>query len=128
MAGFVGRTVALTWNGAAVAGCREKKVAATGAAVDVSSDEDLGYRVLLDVAQQNELNISLSGVTKASVLRADWMAGTRTRAVVLTYPDGSVISGNFYMSNYNEGLPYKDAVTFDVELQSTGAWAYTPGA
>lgn len=128
MTGFVGRSIALTWAGAAVAGVREKKKSLSGAAVDVSSDEDNGWRELLEVAQQNEVNLSLSGVTKSDTLRSAWFDGSRTATATLTYPDGGVLSGTFYLASYNETGAYNNATTFDCELQSSGEVTYTPGA
>lgn len=128
MSAFLGRSIALTWGGSAIGGVREKKPSLAGGPVDVSSDEDNGWRALLEEAAQNEVNLSLSGVTKSSSLRADWFAGTRTKAVVLTYPDGAVISGTFYLASYNETGSYNNATTFDCELQSTGVVVYTPAA
>jgi len=124
--GFVGRSIALTWGGSALAGVREKKVSVNGAAIDVSSGENDGYRLLLTVPAQSELNLSLSGITKSSQLRDDKMAGDLTKTVVMTYPDGSIITGTFYLQTYNETGPYNDATTFDCELLSSGEWDYTP--
>lgn len=118
----------MTWGGAAVLGVREKGVTRNGEPIDVASDEDSGWRTLLTTAGQNEVDISLSGVTKDLVLRNDWHAGNRTKTLALTYPDGSILSGSFYLANFNETGAYNDAVTFDATLQSTGAVTWTPGA
>ncbi len=128
MTGFVGRSIAMTWNGAAVGGVREKKKSLSGSAVDVSSDEDNGWRKLLEVAQQNEVNVSLSGVTKNGTLKGAWFSGARTGILVLTYPDGATMTGTFYLASYNETGPYNNATTFDAELQSSGEITYTPAA
>lgn len=127
MTGFVGRSIALTWDGATVAGVREKKKSLSGAPVDVTSDEDNGWRTLIDSPQQNEVNISLSGITKSDALKVSWFSATRIAAVTLTYPDGGVLSGSFYLASYNETGPYNNATTFDAELQSSGEVIYTPG-
>lgn len=119
MAADVGRNVAFTWGGSAVAGVRAKNVSRNGAAVDVTSDENEGWRTLLDEAGQNEYSISLSGVTKSDVLALAW-AGTRVAEVVITFASGRTITGDFYLQSYNESAPYNDAVTFDAELLSTG--------
>lgn len=128
MAGYVGRTVAFAWDGAPVLGVREKGLALNGEAIDVSSDEDSGWRTLLATPGQNEVNVSLSGVTKDRRLRDAWFSGNRTKTATLTYPDGSILSATFYLANYNENNPYNEAVTFDCELQSTGTVSYTPGS
>lgn len=127
MAADVGRNIVFTWNAAEVEGVRQKGISLSGSPVDVSSDDDDGWRALLAVAGQNEVGVSLSGVTKSDALKADWFAGTRTRAVTITYPDGGVISGQFYLSSYTDTGPYNDAATFDAEILSTGVVTYTPG-
>lgn len=126
MAANAGRSIAFTWNSAAVLGIREKGVNIDGAEIDVTSDEDSGWQTLLSSPAQNAVTISLSGVSKDKVLKNDWFAGTRTRTATLTYPDGSVMSGSFYMASFKEGNPYNDATTFDVELKSTGTVTWTP--
>lgn len=124
MSASVGRTIALTWGGAAIAGVREKGVALNGEPVDVSDDDSAGWRELLDVAGENTVDISISGVTKDGALKEDWFAGNRTQAVTITYPDGGVLSGDFFLVNHNDTGPYKDAATFEASLQSTGAVDY----
>lgn len=128
MSGRIGRSVAFTWNSAAVNGVREKGVAANGAPINVGSDENSGWQTLLEAAGENSVTISLSGVTKSTALRDDWFAGTRTRAVSLAFPDGSTITGNFMIASYTENEPYNDASTFECELQSASAITCTPAA
>jgi predicted secreted protein len=136
MPSFKGRAVVFTWGDddasppapRQIPGVREKGVALNGEAVDVSADDSGGWRESLDVAAENQVDISLSGVTRVDHLKRDWFAGNRTKTATLTYPDGGVISGEFRLANYNETGAYNDAVTFDAELQSTGVVAYTPPA
>lgn len=120
MPGTIGRKIALTWGGAAVQGVRQKNISVAGAPIDVSADEDDGWRTLLEEAGQNEVGVSLSGVTKSRALMSDWFNGTRTKTLVLTYPDGATLSGTFFLANYKDNGPYQDAVTFDADLVSTG--------
>ena len=121
-----GRNVALTWNAAEILGVREKGITVAGEPIDITSDENDGWRTLLTIAGQNEVTITLAGVTKNNVLKIDFFAGTRTRAVVITYEDGGDITGNFYLSNYVETVPYNEAVSFQATLVSTGLIAYDP--
>lgn len=125
--GTVGRAVVFTWNGSAVLGVREKDLTLNGAAINVTSDDNSGVQKLLAVSAEDSVEIKLTGVTKSDVLKADWFASNRTRAVTLTYPNGAIISGVFFMSAYGEKSPYKDATTFDATLMSNGAITFTPG-
>jgi predicted secreted protein len=125
----LGRAIAFTWNGVAIPGVRSKAIKRNGAAVDVTSDENQGVRKLLEnKSAQDNIDLSISGITKVRTLMQDWHAGTRTRAVVITFPDGSTLSGNFFLQDYTDTGPYNEAITFEAELLSDGAIVFTPGA
>ena len=136
MPSFKGRAIGFTWgdDGASppvpfqIPGVQEKGIALNGEAVDVSADDSGGWRELLTLAGENQVDVSLSGVTREDQLKTDWFAGNRTKAVTITYPDGGVISGTFFLASYSETGPFKDATTFEAELQSTGSVTFTPGA
>ena len=129
MAANAGREVDFKWNGLPLLGVREKNIAFNGEPINVTSDEDQGWRTLIpDVPNENQIDITLSGVSKDTRLRTDWFAGTRTRTAAFTYPNGDVITGTFMISAYSEGNPYNDATTFECTLQSTGIVTYTPYA
>ncbi len=126
MAATVGRNVVLTWGGDEIPGCREKGIKLDGTPVDVSSDEDNGWMTLLTEPGEKKVEVSISGVTKTPHLQADWFAGTRTKAVSITYPDGRELAGTFFLASFSEKAPYKDAVTFEAVLQSSGIVTFTP--
>lgn len=126
MVADVGRNIDFTWNAIAVTGVRQKSIAIAGEPIDITSDENSGWRTLLTVAGQNEVSLTLAGVTKSNTLIADWFAGTRTRAVVITYPDGGTITGNFFLASYTDTGPYNDAITFEAQIVSAAAIVYTP--
>lgn len=128
MAANVGRKVTFEWNSAEINGVREKSAACNGAPINVTSDESDGWQALLTDSAEDSVTISLSGVTKENTLRADWFAGTKTRAVTIGYLDGGTLTGNFFLASYSEGMPYNDAVTFEAELQSAGEITYTAPA
>lgn len=121
----VGRKIELTWGGAAIPGVREKAVALNGEPIDITSDDSLGWRELLsDDPAENQVTLSISGVTKSFKLKQDWFANNRMQAVTITYPDGGVLTGNFYLASYTDTGPYNDATTFECELQSSGVVAF----
>ncbi|MGE0602231.1 MAG: phage tail tube protein [Xanthobacteraceae bacterium] len=127
MGAFHGRKITLEWDGNEVAGVREKGVNMNGEPVDITSDEDGGWRTLLAEAGQSQVDISVSGVTKSSELRNAWHAGgvARQKVMTLTYPDGSEITALFNLVSYQETGPYKEATTFEASFQSAEEVAYT---
>jgi predicted secreted protein len=127
MAARVGRKIKFRWGGAEIPGVREKGVTLNGEAIDITADDSNGWREVLADPAENQVEISLSGVTKSHVLKADWFAGTRTRPAEIEYDDGAKINGTFFMSTHSETGTYNDAATFEATLMSTGVITYTPG-
>jgi predicted secreted protein len=132
MAASAGRQITVLWGSESpqpeLEGVREKGIELNGEPIDITSDDDNGWRSLLTIAAQNEVNLSISGVSKDGVLRADWFAGTRTQPATIRFADNSEITGIFYLASYNETGTYNEATVFEAELQSSGVIAYTPGA
>ena len=123
---MLGRKIILEWDGDEILGVREKSLSLNGEPVNVTSDEDNGWQTLLDEAGENNIEVSISGVTKSGRLRSDWLLQTRTKPLTITYPNGDVISGSFFLATYSETGPYNDATTFEATLQSAAAPTYTP--
>ncbi len=132
MDGFLGRDIDFFWGGNSpgdqILGVREKGIEINGEAVDVTSDENDGWRTLLTTPGQKEVTISVSGVTKDQRLKTDWFNNNRTQPVTITYPDGSIMAGNFYLSSYTDTGPYNDATTFEAELMNSGAVTFVAGS
>lgn len=125
-----GRDVDLTWGGAVILGLREKGIALAGDPIDVTSDDDDGWQKLLQtgVVARKTVTISLSGVSKDRILMADYFAGTIAKTAIITYPDGTTLTGTFVLSAFSNGTPYEDAITFDATLMSSGAVVFVAGS
>lgn len=120
---FKGRKVRVKWKGEYIRGLREKGIAMAGEPVDITSDDDDGWRTLADEngAAQDNIDISLSGINKVSVLREDWMARERTGELIVEYPTGHQLSGTFVMVNHTDANPYNESSTYEVTFQNSGA-------
>ena len=136
MAGAASRLLLIKKGGTTLAGINSKSMSVGSESIDVTTDEDAGYRTLLDVAGVETLDISGSGVTKDSLLRGLILTGGSKlfNDITLEYPPvgaevtGATISGDFYMGSFSEtGGSSDGAIEFDVALQSSGAWTFTPG-
>lgn len=129
MAAYKGRTLALGWGAGspAIAGVRERSVAINGEPIDITTDEDMGWQTLLEVSAQDSVAITVSGVTKSNALKADYFNGDRTKPLTLTYPDGSILTGTFFLSTYTDNAPYNNAGTFEASFMSSGEVTFTPG-
>lgn len=129
MAASVGRDVTMTVGGSALLGVREKNFTYNGEPINISSEEDAGYQILLSDVGEASIGIDVAGIDKDDVLRT--IAASTTRAdlaVVITYETGATLGGNFKLSAYSEGTPYNEATTFSASLMSNGAYTFTPAA
>jgi predicted secreted protein len=128
----VGRSARIYWGDESpqplLAGVKEKGFTMNGEPIDITSDDDAGWRQLLAVAAQKEVEFSVSGVTKDFVLLADWFAGTVSQALTIIFESGAQVSGTFFLSSLQMGGVHNDAQSFDATFMSDGAVTYTPAA
>jgi predicted secreted protein len=127
MAAFVGRTVVVEVAGASVA--RTKSFTIGNEPVDITSDDDSGFRTMLSVAGTKTLDMSVEGVTKdgALIALASGSSGL-IEDVEITFPGIGTIAGDFFVASVELGAAYNEASTFSASLQSSGAYTYTPAA
>jgi len=136
MAGGASRDLLIEKNNTAIAGVNSKSIAIAKEPIDITTDEDNGYRTLLSEAGTKSLDISFSGVTKDTLLRSLIMTeqSMLLTDITIQYPKygaqaaGDTISGDFYFNGFTENGGGSDgAVEFDGTLQSSGEWTYTAG-
>lgn len=129
MAAKVGRLDVFTWGGTRIDGVRSKGLAINGEPIDITSDDDSGFRTLADESGQDQIDFSISGVVKDRKLIEDFMSGARTKEVEFTFAkSGGTLTGDFRIVSLTETGEYNGAPTFDAELQSTGAYSYVAAA
>ena len=128
MAASAGRELLIKKGVSVIAGVRTKTVTINGEPIDITSDDDSGFRTMLATAGLRSIDLSVEGVTKDSTLRAI-VAGVSSQLltdITVEYPNGDTIEGDFYLVNIEESGEYQDALTFSASLQSSGAFTYTP--
>lgn len=114
-----------------IAGCQTKSVAWAGEAIDITNDDDAGYRTLLNGAGVETLDVSFDGVTKDAVMRAfAFNSGGTTQYTTwkINFPNGDSITGTWNLVSFEESGTHNDAVKFSASIQSSGAWTYTAAA
>ena len=133
MTAFVGRKAVLSIGSplVAVAAIRTKTMSLANEPVDVTSDDDVGFRKLLADPGNKTLDITIEGVAKDVPTFATLMglavSGTDILDnVSLLVPASGTIAGEFIVSAFEVGAPYNEAATFSCTLQSAGAYTWTP--
>ena len=136
-AGAASRDILVKKGATRIAGINSKSIAIAKEPIDVTTDEDNGYRTLLSEAGTKTLDISFSGVFADGIL-LDISATEQTQLltdITLELPTvgaqttGASFSGSFYLNGMTiNGGGSDGAIEFDGTLQSSGAWVYTAGA
>ena len=126
--GFTGRKVLLTIGGAGSIAIQEKSVSINLEPVDVTSDTSGGWTTVLAEPGNKSLELGFSGVVENLNLVMSVMNNiSQIYACTLTYPEGSVISGDFFFGSLGNTAPYKEAYTFESSMSSSGAVTFTAG-
>jgi len=126
MASNVGRKLIIKRDGTTIAGVRTKSVTINNEAIDVTTDDDSGYRTLLEEPGQKQIDLSVEGLTKDDALLQSAAEGTTLiDAYTIEFPSGATITGDFRFNNLEMGAEYNAAITFTAEIQSTGSYSYT---
>ncbi len=131
MGALVGRKVTFTptSGGAAVIGGRSKSITINNEAIDITSDDDNGFRTMLaeDPAERS-IDLSFEGILKDSALLEVAAAGGSMLIddYELNIPGIGKFEGAFYFGSIELGAPYNEAVTMSATVQSSGTFTFTP--
>jgi predicted secreted protein len=130
--GQLGRDVILTVAGQAIAGTQTKGLTCNNEPVDVTDDAAGGWRQVMAVPGLKTVELPISGVLKnLELIRAFFSttnSGSQLYAITVTYADGSIVAGNFFLSSISETGESNGAKTFDSTWISSGVLTFTPGA
>ena len=115
----------------AVAALRTKTMTLANEPIDITSDDDNGFRTLLQDPGTKTLDMSIEGVAKDvasfNSLLSLAMSGTDIMDdFSILYPGIGTIAGSFVLASVEMGAPYNEAVTFSASIQSSGAFTFTP--
>lgn len=129
MAGFNGRELTLDWNATTLVGVRSKTVSMTNDMVDVTTDDDNGWRTLLADPGLKSVEVTASGVTSDEVLIAEYYSNTPGQAMVTNLPSGLAspgsLNGTFYLSTLDLSGEHDGAYEFSATFMSSGEITYT---
>lgn len=123
MTATIGRAYTIKKGATAIAGVRTKTLSINHEPVDITSDDDDGFRTLLGAVGESSFELSVEGVLKDSAL-FDIATGTGSKLltdVTIEHPEGT-ISGDVFITAFESTGAYNDAVTFSATFQSSGAW------
>ena len=131
MAGSNGRELTIEWGAGptTLVGVRTKGYTITNDYVDVTTDDDDGWRTLLSDPGLRSVEVTTGGVSSDQVLIADIMnANVTAKTLHIEFPvtTGNIV-GNFLVSSFEQTGEHDGAVEFSATFMSTGLLTYAAG-
>lgn len=131
MAGANGRDLTIEWGAGptTLVGVRTRGYTVTNDYVDVTTDDDSGWRTLLAKPGLRSIEVTVGGISSDQVLIADIMdANVAAKTLHIEFPltTGNLV-GSFLVSSFEQTGEHDGAVEFSATFMSTGSVAYTAG-
>ena len=128
MSAATGRALIIKRNSVKIAAVVSKTISINNEPIDITNDDDAGFRTLLEDSGTRSIDISVEGVHKDDVMltAAGAVAPVLIDDMDIVFPSGLTISGDFRMNNYEDSGESAGRVQFSATFQSTGAWTVTP--
>ena len=130
MAGFNGRELTIDLDGTTLVGVRTRGVTSSNEMVDVTTDDDNGWRTLLATPGVKSVEVTVGGISSDEVLLAEFYnASTTGETLQIDLPSSLAsagnISGTFHLASFEITGEHDGAVEFSSTFQSSGAVTYT---
>ncbi len=127
MTAFVGRKALFKKGTTTVAAVRTRSMTLGNEVVDITSDDDNGFRTMLAEPGNKTLDLTVEGVFKdATMLTVAMSASDILEAFSILFPTIGTIAGDFVVTSFEAGAAYNEAGTFSCSLQSSGTFTFTP--
>lgn len=126
MTAFVGRKALFKKGETTVAAVRTRSMTLGNEVVDITSDDDNGFRTMLADPGTKTLDLTVEGVFKdATMLTIAMSASDILEAFSILFPSIGTIAGDFVVTSFEAGAAYNEAGTFSCSLQSSGTFTFT---
>ena len=130
MSGFNGRQLTIDWDATTLVGVRTRGITNSNEMVDVTTDNDAGWRTLLATPGVKSVEATVGGISSDEVLLAEFYDASTTGETLkvdlpssLTTPGN--ISGTFHLASFEITGEHDGAVEFSATFQSSGVVTYT---
>lgn len=124
--GYNGRSLIIKFGSTVIAAVTTKTVNHQKEAVDVTTDDSLGWRTLLPETGLRQIDLEVEGIATIDNYEdflLKWNGNTHS-SVTIEHPNGSTETGSFFLSNLTKTGTHNESVGFTASLQSSGAISY----
>ena len=129
MAGANGRALTIDYDTTTLVGVRTKGYTITNDYVDVTTDDDDGWRALLSDPGLRSMEVTVGGISSDQVLIAEITKASitgETLTVQLPTTTGT-LAALFLISSFEQTGEHDGAVEFSATFMSSGVVTYTAG-
>lgn len=129
MAGANGRALTIDWDTVTLVGVRTKGYTITNDYVDVTTDDDDGWRTLLADPGLRSVEVTAGGISSDQVILAEIMKANITGeplSIGLPTTTGT-LAGTFVVSSFEQTGEHDGPVEFTATFMSSGVVTYTAG-
>lgn len=129
MAGANGRALTIRWDSVTLVGVRTKGYTVTNDYVDVTTDDDNGWRTLLATPGLRSVEATVGGISSDQVLLAEVMKANITgEPLTIELPTTTgTLAGTFLCSSFEQTGEHDGSVEFSATFMSNGVVTYTAG-
>lgn len=120
-----GREIYVSRGATRLLGGRTKSMTLNGEPVDITSDDDLGWRTVLAEFGVRSIDVEVAGILKNDVLIAAWFANV-LEAYTVTITGIGTFTGNWKLTSVPLTGAHDGAIEYTGTLQSSGAIVFTP--
>lgn len=127
---FNGRDFTFDWDSSTLVGVRTRGVTMSNEMVDVTTDDDAGWRTLLATPGVKSVEVTISGISSDEVLIAEFFNASTTGETLQGDLPSSLanpgnFSGTYHLSSFEINGEHDGAVEFSATFMSSGAVTYT---
>lgn len=125
---IIGRQRLFTVGASTILGVSTKGATCNNEPIDVTDDNSSGWIEILETAGAKSVEYPISGTLKNLELFESFFNSVSQKfAISITYPDGSVMTFDGFMSNIAETGESNTGVTFDATFVSAGVVTFVAG-
>lgn len=127
--GYTGRDLTIAWDSTTLVGVRTLGVAVNNEPLDITTDDDSGWRTLLGQPGVRSVDMDVAGVVGDEVSLAEvfqTISSADHEPVTIELPTGNgTLTGNGMMQNLTWNKAHDGVVEYTATIQSSGTWTYT---
>ena len=134
MAGFNGRKLTIDWDSVTLVGVKTRGFSITNDHVDVTTDDDVGWRKVLADPGLRSIEVTVGGIVSDEILVAEMMkASIEGEPLDMLLPTGTAagvstpgkLAGQFVVSSFEQTGESDGSVEFSATFMSDGEITYT---